>query len=429
MIHQISDRAVKEAIVSNQWAYGQLFPEVMSPGPSPHDLKFKTHVFSSTFTDTVNTWSETSFDPAQNAFVQHPERRGKMWIYFSPVNDLLSLSSPLSSGVSQDILNDNSIFYSSSNGPLPYSAFTIFDHREITLNSSSKKNISLTGYKKLRVTSGAIIIRQLGPVKDRSGVLKIGFSFKGAIETVPSINFDKFQDYFNISEIIPLNTSSEIICRYRLPTHMINMFAPFEPTLNLPYFFIYGEGISPTMSFDIEVVRHFEGIVMSEYSNFHNPGHQPKQFPFDIQNKIVRNVERKENIIQNISVDKNKSTRTHPPLLSRRQETAPLSENRDPSIYESAFKEIGDAARAVVSDVVAQGKEKAKEAMRKIFINQMKELVPQSLKNKTKLLTDIAKKVYDPSKTVYDNAYSYFSEAAEKGIQLGGDFLSNLDIF
>lgn len=356
MIYQFKDHNVQKAILANQWAYGQLFPEIISPGPLPLKSGYKTHTFSSKFTDTVNVWDINSYNPDTQTFEEYPERKGKLWVYFAPMNDLLSLSVNLPIGTDVDVLNDNSIFYSSSNGPVPYSNMSAFDYRELTLNGSSKKNISFLGYKKLRVTSAAIVIKQIGPVKERSGILKIGLGYKGAIESVPSINFDKFQNYFNISDIVQLNTSDEIICRYRLPKHLLHTYAPFDPSTSLPYFFIYGEGISQKMSLHIEVIRHFEGIILPEFSNFHNPGSQPRQTSFIIQDEVVSLLERDNNIIQNIEeTDDKMNPRLNnghgsKSILSEKhghEPLEPLKMGNDMSMYEKALKSVGQSISAV----------------------------------------------------------------------------------
>lgn len=416
MINQFNNVDVQQAILANQWVYGQLFPEIVSPGQMPLDFKYKTHTFSSRFSDTVNVWNSASYDPTTNAIVQHAERKGKLWVYFAPTNDLLSLSSVL--GVDLDILNNNSIFYSSSNGPLPYSAFTVFDHREITLNASSKKNISLAGYKKLRVTSAAICIKQIGPEKERSGILKIGMSYKGAIENVPAINFDKFQNYFNISEIIPLADSNEIICRYRLPQHLLETYAPFDPTTNVPYFFIYGEGISSKMSFEIEVIRHFEGMILPEYSNFHNPIAQPKQTPFEIQNEVIRIIEKERNIIQNMETNDTGNTpgfeeekmqhyreHVHSPL-------EPLKTDTNLSAYENVMSKVGQKITEVGDKFNLKAKESLGKQGKKVIIKVISKAVPDNAKLRG--IVETVNRVYDMNATFTDNVANVIGNIADK---------------
>lgn len=419
MIYQIGDREVQEAVVGNQWAYGQLFPEVMSPGPAPLEFKPKTHVFSSTFSDTVNVWNGTSFDPTTNMIVNNPERKGKLWIYFSPLGDLLSMSIPASIGVTPNTLNDNSVFYSSSNGPLPSSTFQMFDYREITLNASSKKNISILGYKKLRVTSAALVITQIGPKKNRSGLLKVGFGFKGAIETVPNIIYDNFQNYFNMSEIMHLNECSKVICRYRLPTYMTDKFAPFDPTLNIPYFFIYGEGISPTMSLEIKITRHFEGIVLPEYSSFHDPSMQPRQYPFSIQNEAVRRMERKENIIQPIYEPSAQGSATHQHTLTTGKNGVEQSElDEDVPLYKEVFTEV----KGVIMDMAAEEFKEHKDAMTKAavqtFVKTAYTAYPNASYYIAPIIEDIAAN-YDSTKTIKEHMQLLIGKAAKKGIKSG----------
>ena len=416
---QTDDRDVQEAIASNQWVYGQLFPEMMSPGPMPRDFKHKTHVFSSTFNDTVSIWNGTSFDPTANTIVNHPERKGKVWVYFSPMNDLLSLSSALSIGVDQTTLNNSAIFYSSSNGPLPYSAFQIFDYREITLNSSSKKNLSLLGYKKLRVTSAALVITQIGPKKNRSGILKIGLGFKGAIESVPSINFDSFQSYFNMSEIIHLSTCSKVICRYRLPANMTDKFAPFDPTLNIPYFFIYGEGISPTMSLEIKVTRHFEGIVLPEYSSFHDSAYQPQQYPFSIQNKVIRTVERKQNIIHAIYEPHVQVSTSQMPLLTRGKGTGvEVAKGNEPE-HKGVIAEIRDVIFDIGLSEFQQQKDSLMKTAREEFLKAVWQVFPNSLKDSLGPIVEKVSQNYDPDKGLIYHLSLVGKEAAKNGIKTG----------
>lgn len=418
MINQFNNVNVQKAILANQWAYGQLFPEIVSPGPMPLDFKYKTHTFSSKFSDTVNVWNSFSYDPETNAIVENSDRKGKLWVYFAPTNDLLSLSTAFADA-DLDVINDNAIFYSSSNGPLPDSSFNIFNHREITMNASSKRNISLAGYKKLRVTSAAICIKQVGPEKERSGILKIGMSYKGAIENIPAINFDKFQNYFNISEIIPLTESAEIICRYRLPRHLLEKYAPFDPATNVPYFFIYGEGISTKMSLEIEVIRHFEGIILPEYSNFHHSITQPKQTPFEIQNEVIRTIEKERNIIQNIEKPNiaqinarpdNEKTRNdrefvHSPLEH-------LKNNMANSNYENVMSKVGEKITEVGDKFNMKAKESLEKQGKKAIIRAISKAMPDN--SKFRGIVDTVNTLYDRDVSFADNVTNILGNMADK---------------
>lgn len=390
-INQFSDKEVQKAILANQWTYGQLFPEVISPGSQPIEHGYKTHTFTSNFSDTVNPWGDASYDLETNALINHPQRKGKLWVYFAPTNDLLSLSAGEYSSITNDLVNKFSIFYSSSNGPIPLSDFKNFDHYELTSNGSSKKNISLLGYKKLRVTSAAICIKQIGPLKDRSGILKIGMSYKGAIENMADINYDHFENYFMTSKIIQLNNNSEIICRYRLPKHMIDTYAPFDPITSIPYFFIYGEGISTNMSLDINITRHFEGIVLPEYSQFHSGSNQPIQTPFNIQNTVVNSIVNDDNTInpindhpvKNDTAPPNKPTNGTINAMSRGKAGDPLQKmNKQDNVtaYSKAFNYIGRAVSYTAANVYNATRQKVINEARETAIQAIYSMIPNRIR-------------------------------------------------
>lgn len=376
---------LQDVLLASQWTYGQLFPEKWSPGQMPTNIGYKTHTFTSRFSDNVHVWSSTSYDESSNSIIQDPGLKGRLWVYFAPLNDLLGLSPPIN--VEAEVINNSSIFYSSSNGPLPYNENKKnLNYREITLNDSSKRNISLIGYKKLRVTSAAISIKQVGPVKERSGILKIGMSYKGAIENIPSIEYEKFDNYFALSKIVHLKESEEVICRYRVPQHLIETYAPFDPTTNLPYFFIYGEGISTNMSLEVEIVRHFEGIILSEYSDFHHQHQQPRQLNFEIQNRIVRNIEDDKNTIQNIQLIDD-PTNSRPLILPTSNPRFTIENQQENSIiskipegYLEVVSDIGEQIKEGINDKITEFKKEAYNMAKEQLLVYLMQNIPGQTK-------------------------------------------------
>jgi len=431
MINEFEDDYIKKCLLSNQWTYGQLFPELVSPGPMPKSLKHKTHTFSSRFNDTVSVWGASSLDPESNTFLNIPERKGKMWVYFSPINDLLNLSLSTPIGVKQEDMLKKAVFYASSNGPMPSNTFTKLNHREIIMNGTAKRNLSITGYKKLRVTSAALVIKQIGPLKERSGILKVGMNYKGAIENVPDIVYDKFENYFSLSKIFHLNDTNEVICRFRLPPQLMEVYAPFEPIQSVPYFFIYGEGISTKISFEVDVVRHFEGMILPEYSSFHASNDQPLQSALSIQNETIRYAEGPANVIHGV----NRSTTPDISYQAVLQQsinnfTDPVKKPLLLRMYNHAASRISVLNAYVAKRIKERGQQFAIQIGQTAVVKFLQAVLPHKTKVKIGQLTAFVEKHYNPSQTNEENAFRLLNmlidNMADVAFELGRDNLSKL---
>lgn len=428
MFNDLNEDVIEDVIL-NQWTYGQLLPELISPGSMPSEENQKTHCFTNTFTDTVSVWQGESKDVLTNDVIQHPKRKGKMWIYFAPENDLLSFST--GHGIPEDpgVIAEHSIFYSSSNGPLPLSEWDEFDPRELTLNQSSKREISFLGYKRVRVTSAAIVIKQIGPAIERSGVLKIGMGYKGAVENMAPILFDKFQNYFSMSKSFVLNSNDEIICRFRLPHYLLDKYAPFDPTISLPYFFIYGEGISTKMMFHVQVIRHFEGITLPQYSYFHKSNPRAHQVPINIQTKVVETIQSEDNIIQSIPSDTPSNVISAPMIYEPTNNVLTTEMPKQDSyttrfyqLYQGTIDVIRKTTRKVYDDLTGIAKEKLAKNVKTFIHDKAVQLSAQN--EHTQQIMTVVDEEYNEDNSVEDNLYNVLKKLGEMGLQAAGFKLS-----
>ena len=247
-----------------QWLMGYLHPEVFSPGRLPQTTAYPTHTFTSKFNDVVNVWkSRGTYGTTE---VEHPELQGKFWLYFSPVADLLSLTNKLSEGKTPAITLDTT-YYATSNGPRRRTDSKALYAIDIGPQNLNRKFAgSFTGYKKLRVNSASLVITPSGPLKSQSGIIKVGYSFRRCDSHFKQIDFDRFENYFQSCKIYQLKNDHQIICRFRPTKDLLDDFAPYHPLIDIPYFVVYGEGISPEVTFNVSVIRHFEGVAMQQYS-------------------------------------------------------------------------------------------------------------------------------------------------------------------
>ena len=291
----------KSFLKKYRWSIGQLFPELIHPGHQVIEDNFnpRTHIFTSNFNDNVQVWehSQTSVD---NVLVNTPNRKGTLWIYCAPCNDILTLTN--AEDVNANTILKHKIFYSSSNGPLPVNDANEFHWNEISMNDGSKHNASVNKYKNIRVTSAAIILKQICPEKDRSGILRIGYSYKGLIEEIKPFKFEDFDQNFALSKTVNMASTSEVVCRYRIPFGQSEKFGPYDPTESMPYFFILGEGLPLGSSIEVNVIRHFEGIPMYIYRRFTHQDYAPTHSASYIsQKKLISDVASGDNTIEEYS--------------------------------------------------------------------------------------------------------------------------------
>lgn len=254
-----------------QWTIGQLFPELIHPG---HIIaqNFKTPTVTATlmFNTTLRVQGAVG-KTMEGDEIETPNRRGTAWAYFAPYNDLLIMRNI--NNMSEETVQKNAAFFSSSAGPAPENDIKEFHWNEIAQNDGNKSDATVSTYKKLRINSAAIVIKQLAPLKDYSGILKVGMGYKGMIQGMNSFKFSDFDKHFTMTKTINLAKESDLVIRYRLPFNQYNNFGPYDPTTPVPYFFMLAEGVPPDSSFDITVIRHIEGVPKTIYRHF-VPQHQ-----------------------------------------------------------------------------------------------------------------------------------------------------------
>jgi hypothetical protein len=369
-----------------QWLMGYMHPEVFSPGRVPQDISYPTHTFNSKFNDVVNVWKSSS--DVGGTVIQHPEHAGKFWIYFAPVNDLLSMTTNPSLDNLHNNLTLNTTYYATSNGPLRLTDFESLYPIDIGEENLGRKSSGpFQGYKKLRVNSAAIVITPTGPLKSNSGVIKVGYTFKRADVDFSKINFQNFDNYFQTSKIYPVKNDTNIICRYRPLKNLLDDFAPYEPCEEFPFFVVYGEGISPEVTFNIKVVRHFEGVVLSQYSQLFYENWQMKPMEFYIQ-KLAAAAIKDPGIItmENIPQFKDNVTNTI---------------SKVSHIFAGVFDKVYSDNPSLFEDNAKLNQEGMYYVTKKIVETAM----PDSLKQVAKDMLPF----YDPSKTVQDNIRSLSS--------------------
>lgn len=363
-----------------QWLMGYMHPEVFSPGRVPQSVSYPTHTFNSKFTDVVNVWKSSS--DIGGTVIQHPERTGKFWIYFAPVNDLLEMTTnPLLDNMHNGI-TINTSYYASSNGPLKQTDFASLYPVDIGADNLGRKSSGpFQGYKKLRVNSAAMVITPTGPIKSNSGIVKVGFTFKRADVDFTKINFDNFDNYFQSSKIYQVKEQQNIICRYRPMKTLMDEFGPYEPVEEFPFFVVYGEGISPEVTFSVKVIRHFEGIVLSQYSQLFYDNWEVKPIDFYIQ-KLASSIIRDPEIItmENMTQFKDNLTNTI---------------NKISHIFGGVFDKVYKENPSLFEDDAKLNQEGMHHIAKKIVEN----IVPDHLKDATRKVLAY----YDPNKPVKEN--------------------------
>lgn len=280
-----------------QWTIGQIFPELIHPG---HGIEKGVKKPTTTATLMFNTTLRAQGGYAtttEGVIIETPNRKGTAWAYFAPYNDFLLMHNP--SNVSTDMIQTHSAFFSSSAGPVPENDTKTFHWNEIAQNDGNKSDSTIGTYKELRINSAAIVIKQLAPVRDYSGILRVGFGYKGMIQGMDSFDFSDFDKHFTMTKTINLAKESDLVVRYRLPFNKYDKFGPYDPTTPVPYFFILAEGVPPESSLDITIIRHIEGVPNTMYKHFTHQYHAPSYAADpESQKKTINATENIDNIFE-----------------------------------------------------------------------------------------------------------------------------------
>lgn len=386
---------------SYQWTIGQLMPELMSPGRQllKSDIQSATHTYTTRYSDSVNVTGRTG-QTEDGEIVEVINRVGKLWFFFAPCNDLYTVSSK-----DPDVENyiDHFAFYASSNGPYPINDANSFHWNEYLLNSSRQASSLMATYKNVRVNSAAMVIKLICPEKDRSGVLHIGYGFKGLIQNIQGFEFSDFHNQFAYSKTINMSDYSEVVCRHRLPFADYSTFAPYTPAKSMPYFFVLGEGLPLGASLDVTCIRHVEGIPHNKFSDTTTLGFaEPTSAPLDIQKAIISACSRDSNIIQSCPKNIPEWLRLNTtPALTPRELAITLADN---VLYQAQIEELKKQGikKTLDSEITKQLKEYRKQ------IGDFIETLRQTTSNADVVgyLEDV-RDTYNPNATNSENMFAF----------------------
>lgn len=414
---------------SYQWTIGQMMPELMSPGRQlrKDDIQLGTHTYTTRYSDSVNVTGHQGQSETGEP-IQIINRVGKLWLYFAPCNDLY-----LASSTSPDYINyqNHYAFYASSNGPYPVNDSNSFDWNEFLLNSSRQYSMLMLTYKNVRVNSAAMVVKLICPVKDRSGVLHIGYGFKGLIQNIQSFEFADFHNQFAVSKTVNMADYSEVVCRFRLPFADYTTYAPYTPTKAMPYFFIVGEGLPLGASLDVTCIRHIEGIPNNKFANTTVLGfNEPTSAPIDIQTAIIDACSRDSNIIQKCPQNMPEGfTLNTTPALTPQELAIVLADN---ILYQAQADQL--RAQGVKKTINAEIAKQLKAYRKQVgdFIETLRQTVSNI--DIPGYLEDV-RDTYNPSATAAENMFAFAKKSVTRiakdlkraGFNISGeDFVSNL---
>lgn len=113
-------------------------------------------------------------------------------------------------------------------------------------------------------------IRYTGKFEDVAGILKVSMGIKNFADPFEGtggvvLSLDNLEDN---PAFWVFNTYENIIIVYKPTLPEFNTFGPYSPYLSIPYFIVYGEGITANSSFFVEVKITIEGIVNPSQADF-----------------------------------------------------------------------------------------------------------------------------------------------------------------
>lgn len=259
------------------YVFGTMHPEHFHPQTHPlHRAKLETIAFTDEYQASVNLYKKT---------VEHTDGTteelgisGTCWFYFSPLADVMKIGRYEGNGVRDSV-------FSSSNGPYDFVTNKKVTSTQLfgTNASQSHDNIFL-GYRALRLLSASFECKLLCPENDISGVISIGIGLRAINEDI-SIDLTNIRKQFLESRTF--NARESTVCRYRPLSDEYLAFAPYESHFLVPYYFFYAENVSPTATFEINIKRHFEGVMINSYADFDFYGRTSKPVADEQQLKNI----------------------------------------------------------------------------------------------------------------------------------------------
>lgn len=272
------------------WAISHLFPDIYQPQRFPDQYRFPTHIMTnkSQRTLTVPTSKDFAiyFCPMADCFYNYQ---------FNAVGQIYEgLSTPWRA---VDGTSDAHISYADNNSlntNLTTSGKRVFVegsnekfNNVLSWNYSSMGTVSLKKFKKIRLIGAAIKITYTGKLEDMSGIVKVAMGIKGF--TTPLTGEDiNTEELHNFPEYKTFTLEAPIVCRYRMTHDDFTEFGPYTPYSSIPFYLIYGKGLQEGSTVFVEIIKHFEGVVIPEEEEFVSPVRAPNnQLPLVTQLDFV----------------------------------------------------------------------------------------------------------------------------------------------
>lgn len=282
------------------WAVSHLYPDIYQPQRFPDQYRFPTHIMTNKFQRTLTIPSTKDFA-----------------IYFCPIADCFynykfngvgqiyeSLAAPWqTTPVTPDELAEGGISHAyisyadsdskstsvATDGKKVFTDTTENFANVINWNYSSEGTTSLNKFKKIRLIGAAIKITYTGKNEDMSGIVKASMGLKGFTTPLSSEGINT-EELHNFPEYRSFTLEKPFVCRYRMTDDDFTEFGPYTPYSTLPFYIIYGKGLQEGSTVFVEVIKHFEGIVIPEQEEFVSPIRASgNQLPIESQLEFISN--------------------------------------------------------------------------------------------------------------------------------------------
>lgn len=266
LLSQKNQIQVAERMQQYQWSLGHLYPDIYEPVRFPDQYQFPTHLMRSPFQRTLTIPSTKDFA-----------------IYFSPLTDCyynyqFGAAGQMYSNINVNWGNDVFISYA-DNGSARTDATTgknVFDTANGkndlftnlgNWNYTAKGSDSLKKFKKIRLLAAYLKLTYTGKSDELSGTVRVAMGVRNF--TTPFLNDQiNIDDLINMPQYQTFKLREPIICRYRVTNEDFMDFGPYSPYSSIPYFIIYGKGLQENSSVFVEIVKHYEGVVIPEEEEF-----------------------------------------------------------------------------------------------------------------------------------------------------------------
>ena len=275
------------------WAIAYLYPDIYSPIRLPDKYRLPTHIMTNKKQTTMTIG--TSHDFA---------------IYFSPLVDCFynyqfNAAGELYEGMTNNWSNDAYVSYADNGGSVTsgtsvgvkyvFNSNGHFDNLS-NWNNAIKGSTNLKKFRKVRLLGASIKITYTGKNDELSGIVKIAMGIKGFTTPLDTEEVTP-EEMVNFPEYKTLSLDKPIVCRYRLSDDDYTDFGPYTPYSTLPYYLIYGKGLQKDSTIFIEMIKHFEGVVVSDEDEFVSPVRfSQAQAPIEEQLKFVEKFKRMTSI-------------------------------------------------------------------------------------------------------------------------------------